>query len=213
MKKILLLCLFSVLLPLGAQEIQWIEDFDQALALAQEREQNVLVLLTAPSWCGYCQWLESNTLNDSSIIELLNEKFVACMITDENQQISRFDFEGYPTVQIFSPQGSLLTQQSGALDVATFSDSFSSYGKVDQGRSQGNIHSDNPIKLYGRASSQRTQNLMEYFAEEGISYEFHDVTIPEERQEIKEAIEAYGFHGTIYLPIIIIDGQIFFPPS
>lgn len=213
MKKILLLCLFCTLLPLTAQEITWIEDFDQALALAQDRDQNVLVYLTAPSWCGYCKWMDENTLNQRQVIDFVNEGFVACMITDENSQISRFDFSGYPTTQIFSPQGSLLTQRPGALDESTYLSSFSSYAREGQQQSSPSPQSDNPVKLYGRDNSQRTQNLIDYFEDQGIAYEFHDVSIPEERQEIKDAIEAYGFRGTIYLPIIIIDEQIFFPPS
>jgi len=203
-----------LLLPLSADEITWLEDYDQAQAKAQETGQSLFVLLTAPDWCSYCQWLDENTLQDPRVIEMVNTRFVAVKITDKNPQIERFDFEGYPTTQIFSSQGEKQAEGVGAIEADSYINRFTSYGKEATGNDQQfQSAGDNPIKLYGRDSSQRTQTLMDYFSSQGIDYEFHDVSIPEERSEIKSAIEAFGYTGTIYLPIIIIDDLIYFPPS
>lgn len=201
--------LIFVFQPLVAQEIKWISDYDSAKEKALESGQNILVYLTAPSWCTYCQWMAENTLQDLSVINMLNEGFIPAYITDENPQIGRFDFEGYPSVQIFTPQGDLLQEASGAIASDPFLNLLHPYSK------EAIVHrgGGNPILLYGRESSQRTSDLIEHFISEGIEYEFHNVDIPEEKQEIRQAIEAYGFKGTIFLPIIIINGQIFFPPS
>jgi len=203
------LTLILTIQALGAQEIHWIEDYDSAREKAQESGQNILVLITAPSWCTYCQWLAENTLQDPSVIDMLNQGFIPTFITDENPQVERFNFEGYPTVQIFTPQGDLLKEASGAIAADPFMNLFRPFTI----EASGNTAGGSPVLLYGRDSSQRTADLIEYFKSQGIEYEFHDVDIPEEKQEIRRAIEAYGFKGTIFLPIIIINGQIFFPPS
>lgn len=208
-KRLAALILILILQGLGAQEINWISDYDSAKDKAGETGQNILVLITAPSWCTYCQWMAENTLQDPEVIELLNQGFVPAFITDENPQVERFNFDGYPTVQIFSPQGDLLKEASGAIASEPFMNILSPFS-IEAAENTGG---DNPVRLYGRDSSQRTADLIEYFSSQGIEYEFHNVDIPEEKQEIRQAIEAYGFKGTIFLPIIIINGQIFFPPS
>ncbi|MDA3850985.1 MAG: thioredoxin family protein [Spirochaetaceae bacterium] len=209
MKKILLISILLFLLfPLASQQINWIEDYDSALTRAQQTGQNILVLLTAPSWCTYCQWLEENTLKDPQVINLLNQGFVATYITDENPQVDQFDFEGFPSMQLFSPQGELLEQAVGAVDSQSFMTTFRSYSKEELNSGDGD-----PIKLYGRETSQRTQDLMEYFQAQGIAYEFYDVTDPAIKSEIKGAIEDFGWEGSIYLPVLMIGDLIYFPPN
>lgn len=205
--KVIILFLFSLILTLTADEIQWITNYDQALTMAEENGQNLLVQLSAPSWCGYCQWMDENTFSDPEIIGFINQGFIPVLITDEDAQINRFEFEGYPTTQVFSAEGALLKQAEGALDSDSFQSRFVSLARVSSGKS------GDPIKLYGRNSSNRTQELKSYFESMGILYEFHDVSIPEERAYIKKAIEDFGWKGTIYLPVIVIGDLIYFPPN
>lgn len=208
MKRITLMCaLFLAIFTLNAQEIQWLTDYDQARARAKESGQNLLVQISAPSWCGYCQWMDENTFSDPEIISFINQGFVPVLITDVDPQISKFEFGGYPTTQIFSSDGSLLKQAEGAIDSNSFEMRFTSLAKVTSGRS------GDPIKLFGRTTSTRTNELMEYFESSGIAYEFHDVSIPEERASIKKAIEDFGWKDTIYLPVLQIGDLIYFPPN
>jgi len=210
--KITVLLLFIGLVSLFSDEIQWIEDYDLAKSMAEESGQNIFLLLTAPSWCGYCQWMEENTLQEPEVIDMLNNQFIACKILDTNAQVDRFEFKGYPTTRVYSAQGEKLAEGVGSIGPESYISRFQSYGKESLVQFQ-ETSSDNPVKLYGKESSTRTQALIEYFTTQGIDYEFHDVNIQSEKEEIKSAIQAFGFNGTIYLPIIIIDGMIYFPPS
>jgi thioredoxin-related protein len=104
--------------------ISWSDSYDEAIEEAKILEQNIFVYFTAPSWCIWCQKMDKETLNKLKVQSLINDGFVAVRILDEingkpNPEINRFEFDGFPTIQIHSSKGELLQEINGFKDSET----------------------------------------------------------------------------------------------
>ncbi len=154
MKKKLFYVLFMVLMAIGllsiigtslfADGIKWLTSYEKALEKAQKVEKNILVLITAPSWCYYCQVLEKKVLSIKKVQDLINDGFVPLMITDTNPDVHKFKFSGYPTVQIFNKDGKKIAEPQeiyqyaanamikGIEKYAIFSPSFTEFFEEDK---------------------------------------------------------------------------------
>jgi thioredoxin-related protein len=90
-----------------AEEIGWIESYEEALEESKSSGKNMFIVITAPSWCYWCQKLEENTFSETNVQDMINEAFVPVLILDEvdgqrNPDLDNFNFNGYPTMLIFS---------------------------------------------------------------------------------------------------------------
>lgn len=94
--------------------IRWFYSLESAQRRAQATGTNIVALITAPSWCNPCEWMEENTLQDETIVAALNEQFTALLMLDTNPQHRNFDFPGYPTVVVTDPFGEVLEMVVGA---------------------------------------------------------------------------------------------------
>lgn len=94
--------------------IRWFYSTESAQRRAQATGTNIVVLITAPSWCSPCEWMEENTLQDGTIVTALNTEFTALLMLDTNPQHREFDFPGYPTVVVTDPFGEVLETVVGA---------------------------------------------------------------------------------------------------
>jgi hypothetical protein len=117
----LALILAAAAVPAFAEEIDWIDDYDRGLAKAERANKNMFVLITAPSWCGPCQWMEANTFTDETVISYINRNFVPLRVEDtkngaRNPDLDHFDFSGYPTVFIRNTDELDLIKSVGAAD-------------------------------------------------------------------------------------------------
>lgn len=112
---IFLIFLVSVFIYADETEILWQDSYNLALKEARNLEKNLFTLITAPSWCGPCQELEDATLQDNNVITMLNKGFVPFKVLDTNEEeIARFDFEGYPTIIILDDSDeNILFQYTG----------------------------------------------------------------------------------------------------
>ncbi|WP_378175056.1 thioredoxin family protein [Aquimarina sp. SS2-1] len=54
----------------------WKYDFDEAIALAKEKDQNIILLFTGSDWCPPCIKLERKIFSDPQFIEYANKNFV-----------------------------------------------------------------------------------------------------------------------------------------
>ena len=118
---LLILLITAAAVPAFAQEIEWIDDYDRGLAKAERVNKNMFVLITAPSWCGPCQWMEANTFTDGTIISYINRNFVPIRVEDtknggRNPDLDHFDFSGFPTVFIRNTAEQDLIKSVGAAD-------------------------------------------------------------------------------------------------
>lgn len=100
--------LLVLLVPVLAQ-IKWIESYDTAFKTAARTGQPVLVLITAPSWCGWCQKFEQQVLSDKKVQEMVSKNFVPLLVLDTNEKdLARFDFDGFPTVRVYDAKAKQL---------------------------------------------------------------------------------------------------------
>jgi thioredoxin-related protein len=128
--------LFVVISVVSAAEIDWISDYEKGLKKAKAENKNLFILITAPSWCGPCQWMEANTFTDNDVISLLNSEFVPVRVVDQkdgkrNPDLARFDFSGFPTVMVYNQKEMMLTSSVGAVDAATLIEKVKKYSDVD----------------------------------------------------------------------------------
>ncbi len=109
---IVVLILFFTFLFTGnlfAEEIEWIEDYSEGLEKAQSSGKNMFILITAPSWCYWCQKLEEDTFINNDVQDMINEAFIPVRVLDvvdgkRNPDLKHFNFGGYPTMFVFSEE-------------------------------------------------------------------------------------------------------------
>jgi thiol-disulfide isomerase/thioredoxin len=96
-------------------EIEWKSDLESAYEAGQERQKNVLVLVTAPSWCAPCRELRENALRAPRVVQWVNRNYVPVRLLDSNPTHARLSFPGYPTLFVMSPRGKELARHVGPM--------------------------------------------------------------------------------------------------
>jgi thioredoxin-related protein len=108
----IIVLLLSVQL-LNANEITWVKSYKEAEELAQKENKRILVLLTSKS-CRWCRKLEHTTLESSSIVERINQKYIAV-----NLKRCKDDFPTYlkapivPFSYFLSSEGRVIVKTPG----------------------------------------------------------------------------------------------------
>ncbi|MGI0046831.1 MAG: cytochrome c biogenesis protein CcdA [Nitrosotalea sp.] len=96
--------------------INWQDYGPDAFAQAKQENKPILLLLTAPSWCYYCQVYESEDyLYNPDVVKLVNQGFVPIYVdSDERQDLTRQYLEGgWPSTTVLAPDGQRLFGYSG----------------------------------------------------------------------------------------------------
>ena len=97
----------------STSNIKWVTKYDEAYSQARSKKQNVFVVITAPTWCGYCIRMERNVFPKKNVENILNDKFVALRLTDTNPDRRKFRFRGYPTMLVTNENKRELTRRVG----------------------------------------------------------------------------------------------------
>ncbi|MGR3178644.1 MAG: thioredoxin family protein, partial [Candidatus Anammoxibacter sp.] len=95
------------------KEIHWVNTYDEGLKIANEKDKNMFILITAPTWCHYCKQFEKKVLTNEKIKSILNENYVPVLVLDQingkrNPDLSRFSFPGFPTVYVYNKSGKMV---------------------------------------------------------------------------------------------------------
>lgn len=92
-------------------EIHWASWGQAAFEKAQREDKLILLDLTAV-WCHACHIMDETTYKNPTIIELLNEQFIAIRVdTDRMPDVAaRYRRGGWPTTSILLPSGEILFQ-------------------------------------------------------------------------------------------------------
>jgi thioredoxin 1 len=90
--------------------INWIFNYDEAMNKAKETGQNIFVVITAPSWCGYCKVLDKNVFSKAKVADVLNKKFIPLRILDTNPDNEKFQYSGFPTMFLFDAKGAKIKE-------------------------------------------------------------------------------------------------------
>ena len=77
--------------------IEWRSYSPKAFGEAIEENKPIFLLLTAPSWCYWCQVSESEDyLFDERVVGYINDNFIPIYVdADKRQDITRHAFPGY----------------------------------------------------------------------------------------------------------------------
>jgi len=108
-------------------EINFTMDYDSALALAQEKNQN-LVIDFYTDWCRWCKVLDSATYTDSAVIAL-SKTMVFTKINAEEDTLTaqEYSISGYPTIVIAKSDGTEIDRIGGYLPPEPFLETIENY--------------------------------------------------------------------------------------
>jgi len=101
--------------------INWYDYGPKAFDDAIEENKPIFLLLTAPSWCYWCQVYESEDfLFNSEVVNIINEKFIPIYVdADKRQDLTRQYLEGgWPSTTVMAPSRERLFGYSGPRPVA-----------------------------------------------------------------------------------------------
>ena len=96
--------------------INWYDYGPEAFNDAIEENKPIFLLLTAPSWCYWCQVYESEDfLFNSQVVDIINEKFIPIYVdADKRQDLTRTYLEGgWPSTTVIAPSRERLFGYSG----------------------------------------------------------------------------------------------------
>lgn len=120
----------------GDDKIEWM-DFNEGYALSNSGGK-IAIIDCYTDWCGWCKVMDKKTFSDSSVIEKMNENFIAIKFNPEIKDklyiigedtlngpqllyaLSNNKPSGYPTLFYYIPQTKKMYQQPGYQDVEKF---------------------------------------------------------------------------------------------
>lgn len=114
LRRILLTTVLLLLtVTLSAQSIDWLDSLSEARRRAETERKNLLVFVTAGSWCRPCRWMEENSLNAPDIRRIIEEAYVSLRLEDYQEEHLELPVEAYPSLLIYAPDGTLLENMRG----------------------------------------------------------------------------------------------------
>jgi FKBP-type peptidyl-prolyl cis-trans isomerase 2 len=97
--------------------IDWVENYDGALALSKNQGKPTFLVLYA-DWCGWCKKTFTEVLPDPRL-SWLKDKFVWARVNSDKETKYRdlYQQEGFPLMLVLNPDGSLKKRINGFKDV------------------------------------------------------------------------------------------------
>lgn len=106
-------------------EAGWLENYDEALAAAEQSGRPILVIFTGSDWCPHCRTLEHNVLQTETFRGWAADRLVLLMIDLPQEGISaeerrarsrvcvKYGVRIFPSALLLAPDGTKLTLQTG----------------------------------------------------------------------------------------------------
>ena len=123
MKRSLFLAICSILLLIFTQsawstEATWLEDIDQAKAVAQKESKTIFINFSGSDWCHWCIKLDKDILSKQEFIDYAQKNLVLLKVDfpkrtrqskelmAQNEELARqYNVRGFPTVILLNSQG------------------------------------------------------------------------------------------------------------
>ncbi len=105
---------------LTAQEIQWIDDPQQAVDAAHQSGRMIVVSVGA-GWCHYCKKMDRESWRDRSVATSVARYYVPLRLKDEqhSELIRSLQVHAFPTTLVFTPDRRLVARAEGYIDAPT----------------------------------------------------------------------------------------------
>jgi thioredoxin-related protein len=101
----------------SAQQVEWRQNYNRARKEAEEKNRPLLLDFGTES-CFWCKKLDTTTLREPAIANLLNQRFVPLRI-DANRDhvlVEALKIQGFPTLVLAAPDGKILGLLEGYQD-------------------------------------------------------------------------------------------------
>lgn len=98
--------------------VVWESNFQSATAKAQSSNLNIYAIISEPSWCGACRYMEKEAFDKPEVQKVLKEKFIAWKV-DENEYSkvpTGSGSFGIPMFFVLDSTGKSLGKWAGARD-------------------------------------------------------------------------------------------------
>lgn len=94
--------------------IYW-QDWSDQLFEQAKRENKFVILDLEAVWCHWCHVMAGTTYQDSTVVELINSKYIPVRVDqDAHPDLSvRYEEWGWPATIVFSPDGSEIVKRRG----------------------------------------------------------------------------------------------------
>jgi thioredoxin-related protein len=116
MKKLVLLILVISSLFAKANDPHWLNDFDQALELAQKENKDVYVFIGSDR-CHFCDKFKDKTLSRKCVLKRIDRSFVPVYLSRDRHKVpSRFETQGVPIHYFLTNSGKLIYEARGAVN-------------------------------------------------------------------------------------------------
>ena len=106
---------------LFADELKWLDDFDQAKKQAAQQEKMILAYFTGSDWCRFCIMADEEIISKPAFAKYVSDKFIllkldfprqkrlpAALAAKNNSLSEKYNVQGFPTQLILDSKGSVL---------------------------------------------------------------------------------------------------------
>ena len=94
-------------------KIDWITNFDQALAKAKESKKPIVIAFYA-EWCGPCKLMDKETFADASVSGEMSNWICAKIDVDKNPDTAKkYNISAIPTTFLLTPEGQTMESKVG----------------------------------------------------------------------------------------------------
>lgn len=119
--KILISTLFFIS-NLYAIELNWLHDYDKALAQAKKEKKDVYLLIGADH-CRFCTLFKEKTLSNESVIKDMKKDFVLLYLSRDQHKIPvQFEKYGVPRHYFLTSDGKIIHSDQGTREVSGWYD-------------------------------------------------------------------------------------------
>lgn len=126
MVKLLLLFILSSFVI--ASDIEFLDDFDEAMVQAKEQNKPVMLMYTMED-CGMCWFMKNKVFTQASVSSYINEHFIPLQIDTEDEVIERYKPVGTPTFFFLRADGSIVGKVVGGAKAKPFKERLEKINK------------------------------------------------------------------------------------
>lgn len=106
--------------PAAPSAVNWLTDYDQALAAAAGQNQPVLLAFKA-SWCPPCREMDNQVFSQEAAAAALSDWVPVSVDFDKQRKVVReYDIRGVPTFVALAPNGQEIARTSGGMSLQDF---------------------------------------------------------------------------------------------
>jgi uncharacterized protein YyaL (SSP411 family) len=118
----ILLLMISFTPTLYCAELDWLHDYEQALAQAKQEQKDVYMFIGADK-CKFCDRFKEMTLTDKGVLKRLRKEYVLVYLSRDRHLVPEgFQTKGVPRHYFLTPEGKIIHQTWGGREVHGFYD-------------------------------------------------------------------------------------------